>query len=246
MPKGTLAFRNGSVLSACFENLSYPTQSMAFVWDGSEWRWAENLGDFTFASSSVNPELFSFRMEGRGLILKPAAGAVFETEVPFTGPGGFVNAGAGTVRFGAGTFAFDGVCETAAGATTDLSAAGLLSGKSFSGAGTVKGASLSGTVISLSAGDDWSVAEVPLFDGCTFGGTVWIDLGRTAENPLSEEKPESLTVARFKGAAPDVSGWRLTGSSTGLSSLKGVFTADAATGEVRMSVQRCGFSLIVR
>ena len=246
MPKGTLAFRNGSVLSACFENLSYPTQSMAFVWDGSEWRWAENLGDFTFASSSVNPELFSFRMEGRGLILKPAAGAVFETEVPFTGPGGFVNAGAGTVRFGAGTFAFGGVCETVAGATTDLSAAGPLSGKSFSGAGTVKGAALSNAVISLAANDDWSIAEVPLFDGCTFSGTVWVDLGRTADNPLSEEMPESLTVARVTGVAPDVTQWRLKGYTTGLSSLIGMFSVDASSGEVRMAVKRSGFIMLVR
>ena len=246
MPGGRLAFRNGSVLSAYFENLSYPRQPIAFVWDDSEWRWAENLGDFTFASSSVNPELFSFEMEGRGLILKPAAGAVFETEVPFTGPGGFVNAGAGTVRFGAGTFAFDGVCETAAGATTDLSSAGLLSGKSFSGAGTVKGATLSKVVISLAANDDWSIAEVPLFDGCTFSGTVWVDLGRTADNPLSEEMPEHLTVARFNGIAPDVSGWRLKGYSTGVSSLKGEFTVDKTSGEVRMSVKRSGFMMLVR
>ena len=115
----------------------------------------------------------------------------------------------------------------------------------FSGAGTVSGGTFAGTTrISLSeAADDWSIDDVPTFDGCAFSGEVKVDFGRTAENPLSEAKPTNLLVAKFANGAPDVSAWRLVG--TGRQQLKGKFTA-TPSGEVRMAVFVGGSVVIVK
>ena len=242
--------RNGSVLSAYFENMNYPTQEIEFIWDDSEWRWADPLGNYTFVASSVNTSLFKFTMEGRGIVLKPAAGATFTTEVPFTGTGGMRHLGAGTVKFAADTYKFTGTCEVADGATVDLSDAGTVSGAAFAGPGTITGGTFAGTTkIMLSgAADDWSGAVVPTFDACTFGGRVVVDFGRTSEDPLADPgmSSESVVVAKFRNGTPDVSGWRLLSSSTGLRSVCGTFSVDVERGEVRMVPGHVGAILIIK
>lgn len=249
-PGGTFALRNGSVLSAYFENMNYPTNPIEFVWDDSEWRWAAALGSYTFAASSVNTSLFKFTMEGRGIVLKPAAGATFTTEVPFTGEGGMRNLGEGTVKFAADTYKFTGVCEVAEGATVDLSDAGTVSDAKFTGLGTVSGGTFAGNsrILLSGAADDWSDADAPTFDGCTFGGRVLVDFGRSSENPLDEPGTSAspVVVAKFTGAAPDVSKWKLLSSSTGLRSVGGTFSIDAERGEVLMAPCRVGAILIVK
>ena len=249
-PGGTFALRNGSVLSAYFENMQHPTNPIKFIWNDSEWRWANPLGSYTFAASSVNTSLFTFEMEGAGIVLKPAAGATFTTEVPFTGEGGMRNLGSGTVKFAADTYKFTGACEVAEGATVDLSDAGTVTGATFKGVGTVSGGAFSGKTRILLTGvaDDWTGAEVPTFDGCSFGGTVWIDFGRSAENPLDDPAPDAggVVVAKFANGTPDVSGWKLLSSSTGVRSVRGTFAVDAAAGEVRMTPEHVGAILIVR
>lgn len=249
-PGGTFALRGGSVLSAYFENMSYPSNPIEFIWDDAEWRWSAALGDYTFASSSVNTDLFKFTMEGRGIVLKPTAGATFTTEVPFTGAGGMCNAGAGTVKFASGTYKFTGPCEVASGAKVDLSDAGVVSGAAFKGAGTVFGGNFSGvTKIMLpNVADDWTAPEVTTFENCAFSGRVLVDFGRSAVDPL-DEKPfgkDSLVVAKFSGDAPDVSGWKLKTGSTGLKYVGGEFFVDAAKGEIRMTPCQVGAVMVVR
>ena len=250
MPGGTFALRNGSVLSVNFENMSYPTHSIEFIWDDSEWRWAAALDSYTFAASGVNTSLFKFTMEGRGIVLKPAAGATFTTEVPFTGAGGMRHLGSGTVKFAADTYKFTGTCEVADGATVDLSDAGTVSDAAFAGPGTVTGGTFAGTTRIMLSGvaDDWTGADVPTFDACTFGGRVVVDFGRTAEDPLDDPSSVagSVVVAKFANGTPDVSGWRLRPSSTGLRSVGGTFSVDVGSGEVRMVPGRVGAVLVVR
>jgi hypothetical protein len=249
-PGGTFALRGGSVLSAYFENMWKPTNPIEFIWDDAEWRWSAALGDYTFAASSVNTDLFKFTMEGRGIVLKPAAGATFTTEVPFTGAGGMCNAGAGTVKFASGTYKFTGPCEVASGAKVDLLDAGVVSGAAFKGAGTVFGGNFSGvTKIMLSnVADDWIVPEVTTFENCAFGGRVLVDFGRSADNPLDEDliARGSIAVAKFSGAAPDVSGWKVKAGSTGLKFIGGTFSVDEEKGEVRMTPCSVGTVIVVR
>ena len=249
-PGGTFALRNGSVLSVYFENMNYPTNPIEYIWDDSEWRWAAALGNYTFAASSVNTSLFKFTMEGRGIVLKPAAGATFTTEVPFSGTGGMRNLGAGTVKFTAGTYKFTGACEVVEGATVDLSDAGTVSDAKFTGPGTVSGGMFAGTtrILLSGAANDWSGADTPTFASCAFGGRVLVDFGRTAEDPLDDPGTSAspVVVAKFTGAAPDVSNWRLLASSTGVRSAGGTFSVDAERGEVRMTPGYVGAILIVK
>lgn len=249
-PGGTFALRGGSVLSAYFENMSYPTNPIEFVWEDAEWRWSAALGDYTFAASSVNTDLFKFTMEGRGIVLKPAAGATFTTEVPFTGAGGMCNKGDGTVKFASGTYKFTGPCEVSAGATVDLSDAGVVSGAAFKGAGTVSRGSFGGiTRIDLSGvADDWTIMQAPTFENCIFNGRVLVDFGRSADNPLNEDLigRGSIAVAKFSGAAPDVSGWKVKAGSTGLKFIGGTFSVDEESGEVRMTPCSVGTVIVVR
>ncbi len=249
-PGGTFALRGGSVLSAYFENMSYPTNPIEFVWEDAEWRWSAALGDYTFAASSVNTDLFKFTMEGRGIVLKPAAGATFTTEVPFTGAGGMRNMGDGTVKFASGTYKFTGPCEVSSGAAVDLSDAGVVSGAAFKGAGTVFRGSFGGiTRIDLSGvADDWTTAQAPTFENCLFNGRVLVDFGRSADNPLDEDLigRGSIAVAKFSGAAPDVSGWKVKAGSTGLKFIGGTFSVDEEKGEVRMTPCSVGTVIVVR
>ena len=158
--------------------------------------------------------------------------------------------GEGSVKFAAGAYKFTGPCEVAEGATVDLSDAGSVSDAAFSGTGTVLGGTFAGkTRIVLSdAADDWSGASAPTFDACSFGGRVIVDFGRTAEDPLDDPDTSaaSVVVAKFVNGTPDVSGWRLKSSSTGLRSVGGTFSVDAERGEVRMAPGHVGTILIVQ
>ena len=220
-------------------------KDFTIAFDDSEWWWGVERGDFVLADASSH---LIFAMRGKGLILAPGAGTTFETQVPFTGDGGFQNLGAGTVKFAAGTYKFGGTCYAADGATIDLSTAGAVSGAAFGGAGTVSGGAFSGVArIALDASDDWTADEVPTFSGCDLSAaTLVVDYGRTAENPLDGDLPkQGVLVARLSGCT-GTPRFRLKTSATGLRSLGATFAVDPVTGEVRMSVDRRGGVLTIR
>ena len=241
-PTGTVAFVNGTVARlGSFDNFgpSYTGSGISLVWNGAQWDYGD--GDYTFESFD-NPKI-TFEMEGDGVILAPADDTTFTARQAFTGTGGMVKRGAGTVAFDAGAYAFSGVCAVEEG-TVDLSSAGRLAGASFAGAGTVSGASLESPRIVLESDDDWSGFDVPTFENCTVSGRACFDFGRTAESPLSAKRPAApMVVARFTGSAPDVSSWRISG--TGLGRMRGRFQVDGS-GQVLLSVEESGFSLVVR
>lgn len=242
-PGGTLAFRNGTVLRAYLENFAGIQNALNFIFDDAEWVWDAAGATHTFAASEVNGALFTLEMQGEGLILRPAAGATYTTEVPFRGEGGFRNLGAGTVKFGAGTVKFTGTCYTAAGATTDLSDAGTVSGAAFAGTGTVKGATVESPKLVLDAAADWSVAGVPTFDAASFSGKGVVDFGRTAENPLDEPaRGTSILVAKYVNGEPGVIDWKIV--NTGLKTYSATMTA--ANGEIRLKPFLSGCAVLLR
>lgn len=245
---GTIRFRNGSVFRADKFDLvtkfqqNKPTRVVTLVFDDSEWQYG--ITNYVFASSIVDPDHatnFVVRMEGRGVVLKPVAGTTFTTQLPFQGDGGMVVDGPGTVAFSSGTVQFSGVAEVKQG-TLDLSAEGALSNFKVKGPGTISGGTLSDPTIMLDVADGWVVSAIPTFSGCTLSGTGMIDCGRTAENPLKATRTP-VTVARFTGAVPDVSGWRLV--NTGASNLAGNFSVSGD--EIVMTVSRVsGIMMIIK
>jgi hypothetical protein len=222
-----------------FCNYALIQNSFTYIWDDSEWDYGG--GDYVFERDKFHADLFKFEMQGRGIILKPDAGSAFTVEFPFTGEGGFVNAGEGTVKFASGAYGFGGVCEVVSG-TVDLTDAGVLAAVKVKGGGTVKGLSANAVRIMASADDDWNVSGVPGFDSLA-AQRVTVDFGRSG-NSLSNELPKGIVLGKlFGGASGDVSGWRV--ANTGYSKVGGRFSVDDE-GVVRVDLERMGMSIVVR
>lgn len=238
--RGRILFTGGTRAHVRFSGLNRLAEPFALEWNDAEWNYGWTA-DYTNSLGAAG-QTFGFTLSGGGIILRPAAGTTFTTDVAFRGAGGLRHLGGGTVRFGAGAYGFTGVCYAQEGAVVDLSDAGPVAGASFAGAGTVKGGSLSAARIVLGT-DDAAAAEVPTFDGCSFTGSVALDFGRTAENPLPCEPTEGIVVAKVAGgtARPP---FKLV--NTGLEGKRGEYTVTAA-GEVVMTlVDSGGLTLIVR
>ena len=185
-----------------------------------------------------------YEMRGRGVILKPAAGKTFETLEPFIGEGGVVNAGEGTVKFGEDAYQCAGTLEiTEPAGTIDVSADDGTTHAIIpvKGKGTLKGAKATRITIKAEAEDDWTGISVPTLEDCT-AGTVVIDMGRTAENPMSGTFPQNIAVAKWTGTGA-VPAFKLR--NTGLRNVGADFSVDP-DGTVRMTPHETGIVLIVR
>ena len=245
---GKMRFHDGSVFrvgtldfASEFKDAS-PTLVFTLAFDNAEWQYGS--GSYTLASSVVDASHatnFVISMEGKGVVLKPASGTTFTTQLPFQGDGGMVVDGEGTVAFAADTVKFAGVAEVKQG-TLDLSAAGTLDGFAVKGPGVVHGATLVNPTIALDVDGEWNVSGVPVFDGCTLSGAVKVDCGHDAATALPASCDTPVVVARFTGAAPDVSSWRVKG--VGTSGARGAFAVQGDA--VVMTVFRSGFNLIFR
>lgn len=174
---------------------------LTLAFDDGEWIMAAGGGDCAWPASVSGHT--AIEMRGRGAILKPASGATYTTLAPFTGTGGLVVDGPGTVRFGAAnTYAFAGVCEVRQG-IVDLTGNGTLAAATFAGAGTVTGANVTRVTMRLPLGDDWMPASTLTFTDCTFGEKLIVDAGRTTANPLVlPANPRPIAVATFSGCSP--------------------------------------------
>ena len=237
---GEILTRNGSTLAmSSYEESASQNNRLTFAFDDGEWVWSKTGATATWPASVKGFTVFEMR--GRGVILKPAAGATFTTRTSFTGAGGVVVDGPGTVAFGAaGTYAFSGVCDVKQG-TADLTDAGTIAVATFAGTGTVKGAKVTRAKVASALDDDWTTDELPVFSDCTFG-TLVIDAGRTAENPLPADFPQNVAVAKWTGAGA-LPTFKLR--NTGLRNVGADFTVDL-DGTVRMTPHEVGVILIVR
>ena len=240
---GSIALRNKSVFNiSSWNNINKVVKPFTVSFDDSYYRWGG--GDFTLemkvqADTTANPEKFKLEMRGRGMIVAPEEGETLTIAWPLTGEGGFVHDGDGTVVFTNDMYKFSGVCEVASG-TLDLTDAGQLETPSFRGGGTVKGLSAAKATLDVDLDDS---AVLTLSDASI--GRVCVDLGCTTEAPLDlAELPQNVLVARLSGATNiPASAFRLRG--TGVRGLVGRFSVDDG-GEVRMTVERTGVSIILR
>jgi hypothetical protein len=243
---GSIALRNKSIFNInAWKNINLLAKQFTVSFDDSYYRWGG--GDFTLQMEShgdsrvPDPELFKLEMRGRGMIVAPAAGETLTVAWPLTGEGGFVNEGKGTVRFASGTYSFGGVCEVASG-TVDLSDAGDIAEAKFKGMGTVSGLKAGKTRIIAEADENWNVAGVPRFDGCSLGRVV-VDFAKSGDS-LSNELPKGIRLGKIFGGTPgDVSRWRV--ANTGYARVRGRFSVDA-DGEVSVDLERVGLAVIVR
>ena len=240
---GEIFTRNGSKLAlSSIPDSSGQARDLTLAFDGGEWQWSDDNGTKTIAAPTYNH--IKYVMRGRGVVLKPVEGATLTVNASFTGDGGIVVDGPGTVAFGSGAYAFDGTADVKQG-TLDLSAAGTLSDKSFSGDGEVLGGNLSNARIRLALSDAFENTNgTPVFADCAFSGSVAVETGRTDEDPLE------LTVARSPIRVAKVSGttvanlrsWRL--SRTGLKHARGSFSKEGDS--IYLSMTAAGAIFVVR
>ena len=228
-----------------FDNFAKLAKQLDFVFDDSEWVWKGNgQENFTLPASVYATEKFGMVMRGKGLIVRPASGYTFTTEVPFVGAGGVQNLGAGTVKFAAGTAQFTGAAYAAEGATIDFTEAGAFTA-ALSGPGTFRLASANGLRLALAATDDWTVAEVPTLDATALAGILTVDFGRDADHPLSDTNPKGLVIAKLAPGTTYVPTALAKVRNAGLKSKRGVLTVNA-NGEIVMDVIDTGLVMIVR
>ena len=241
---GEMLFRGGSTLAmGDIEEKTGQTRPLTFVFDDGRWVYDEENGDKVWPAPLT--EYIRYEMRGRGVVLSPASGKTFRTLARFEGDGGVVNAGEGTIAFGSGTCAFNGVLEIEKPqGAADLSDAGALQSLQVSGAGALVGAEVENLMILHPLNDDWSsAASLPVLRDCTLG-RVNIEAGRSESEPVASPiGVEAFPVARIAGSTvfnPGV--WRLTG--TGAKNIGGKFSLVGDT--VYLKPDYRGFQLIVR
>jgi hypothetical protein len=229
---GTLRFRNGSVFAAFpYNNQASASHSLTLVFDNAEWRWGG--GDKTFSYvTGVGDGVYKsnryIKTEGIGMILKPDAGCTFRTEVPFSGAGGLVAAGEGTVAFAGNTLRFTGLLDIRSG-TVDLSGASPLDALRVRGPGTLKGGDI-GTLNVAGTLAGGSLSGAPLLAGVR-ADTVIVDFGADASAPV---RVENLPVASYPADnPPSVRRWKATGTGHERAYVRFV----SAGGEVRVTVK---------
>lgn len=191
---------------------------------------------------------------GSGPLVKTGKGAiVFETQwtydetlgektalddpvsLAFTGE---LDVREGSVVIAEGACRDGGRYKAAEGALMDFGG-NQLGGAEFAGAGTFRAFTAVAAKISVDAENP----AAPRFENAVFGGRTVVDFGRTEDSPLDWRNTPVLTVAKFAGAFPDVSGWRVKG--TGNRNVGGKFTV-SDDGIVSVKLAWRGLTLFVR
>jgi len=237
---GKMIFRNGSTFKCDAIGCEAPSP-LTLQFDDSEWTPGTN--DYTFTTLNATYAAYlKIETTGGGLKLAPPADKVWTVSTAITGDGGLVKSGAGTLAFtGTTTLNFDGALDVREGAVSIASGAAK-SGAKLTGSGAVTNAALTSAIILAPLGSDNTVPEILTFKNCTFVGTTLVDFGRTSTNKIERPFP-TVTVAKWSGAsAPDISGWKLTG--TGESMVAGVFSI--AGDEIRVTPHIAGMMIRLR
>ena len=190
----------------------------------------------------VGTHSFNFPIYGDGKVVKTGAGtfklvearAEGEKLVQYTG-GTVVSNGTLVVD---GTLVADGAksFEVAEGATLDLNET-TLAGATISGAGVVTNGTLSAATIAYDAD------AVTTFDGVEFSGTLFVDFGRTAENPIDKAAGKSgFVVAHYTGDAPVIANVKALNSGI----VRTRARATVSNGDIVVTVEQSGLQVYIR
>ena len=111
----------------------------------------------------------------------------------------------------------------------------------FTGAGMLSAVNCPTPKFLLPVEDDYTAERVLTFNGFSTAGGATVDLGRTAEDPLSRPFSD-IVVAHYTGEAPNVSDWKAVGH--GLDMVTGFFRAEG--GDVILTLRTSGSVLIFK
>ena len=152
----------------------------------------------------------------------------------FLGAGDLVLSGAGTLALGA-RFEKEAGAVVADDGKVDFG--GNEIGVTLAGAGTFANGTLADGAIRL---DPAAAEKIPtIASTLVFSGKTRVNLGYGGERP---PMGTAITVAKFEGAAPDVSMWRLASGSRAV----GEFAVDSTAKTVTVTPQPLGGAIILR
>lgn len=191
---------------------------LRITFDDSKWIPAKS-GDFTFECEM--PEKIVIAVTNVGLVLDVPADATWTMNRPVTGPGGLVKQGAGTLALGPTSVGYTGVTRIDEGAVD-------LDGNSLpvrvGGSGTVMNGTIANGGLSVSVAADGTVpGAIPTLSDVAVTGSFRVDAGRGVGSEPLERPYKAVAVARYEGAAPDVSRWKAV--NLGIRELGGKFEA---------------------
>ena len=129
-----------------------------------------------------------------------------------------------------------------AGATLNLGGATL--NAIVGGSGSVANGILDMPVVRTKLSDDHLSSETCLMlsDTVSVDGIAQVDLGYTAENPLTKPYPQNVLIGRYAGASTGARRWKVVGF--GVKDLRGKVVE--ANGELRLTVAPAGMVILLR
>jgi hypothetical protein len=243
----TLAFDGGEWITGASDRLFRLYKSAVFRF--------ETLGDGLTLPVDEGASLPVARaITGPGPLVKTGKGAiVFETQGTYDETlgektalddpvslafDGELDVREGSVIIAEGACREGGRYKAAEGALVDFGG-NQLGGAEFTGSGTFRAFTATDAKILIDAENP----AAPRLENAGFVGRTVIDFGCTEDSPLDWRNTPVLPVAKFTGALPDISGWRVKG--VGNRSVGGKFTV-SGDGVVSVKLAWRGLTLFVR
>ena len=266
-----LRFENGARLSTTrgvrYENFDNSKGTLSTVFDGGIFEVNASTAEQNCRSRMAQSERQGFTVEDGGLEVAIADGVNHYITFPVRGVGAVVKTGAGALYMtesysletsseqkllqhtggtvvSNGTLVVDGSLvadgaksfEVCAGAVLDMSGT-VIAGATISGSGVVTNGTLSAATIA------YDEDALPTFTDVTFDGTLTVDFGKTADDPLDMAAAKAgIVVAHYTGDAPV--NLKVRAVNTGIARARA--TVACENGNVLAKMTQTGFYVIIR
>ena len=266
-----LRFENGARLSTTrgvrYENFDNSKGTLSTVFDGGIFEVNASTAEQNCRSRMAQSERQGFTVEDGGLEVAIADGVNHYITFPIRGTGDVVKTGAGTLyltesydldtastekllQYTGGTVVSNGTLvvdgslvadgaksfEVAEGAILDLNET-TLEGATIAGAGVVTNGTLSAATIA------YDEDALPTFSDVVFSGTLFVDFGKTDENPLDKDDAKTgIRVAHYTGEAP--ANLMVKALNTGIPRVRA--DVSCVDGDIVVTAVQSGFSVIIR
>ena len=259
---GQLKFRDGATWKTT-RGVNMNNSTLDVVFDGGRYEIAAHTVETNLTSSWNAVADTGFTTTGAGMEIAICEGSTHSFNFPIKGAGGVVKTGLGTFELVAaraegekllqytggtvvsnGTFVIDGSLvadgaksfEVVEGAILDLNET-TLEGATIAGAGVVTNGTLSAATIA------YDEDALPTFSDVAFSGTLFVDFGKSADDPLDMAAAKAgIVVAHYTGEAP--ANLRVKSVNTGIERARTAVVCEG--GDVIAKMTQSGFFVVIR
>ena len=257
---GLIQLREGARMKTT-RGIVFNDSEIAVVFDGGIFEIVPHNTLLNTTSTWTNVQ-GGFTTQGSGLTVDICEGSTHALNFPVKGTGKVVKTGEGTFKLvtarsegekllqytggttiSNGTLVVDGSLvadgaksfEVCAGAVLDMSGTAI-DGATISGSGVVTNGTLSAATIAYDA------EAVMTFSGVAFSGTLFVDFGKTDEDPLDKDDAKTgIRVAHYTGEAP--ANLRVKSVNTGIERVRTAVVCEG--GDVIAKMTQSGFVVII-